>query len=129
MTVDAKRSLEEFARSLKWSDALDARTEPLAAADHRVARSFGQAEPGRNAGEVVAKPEGLPRGLVIVMEICVALGIIAAVVLGPAYYTCQRMKDGGLFFYGTTIRSCMWDRVGETAANAESFVRGLTAGR
>lgn len=129
MTRDARRSLEEFTRSLPRPNDEAPRSDLLAAgAGRSVARSFGRADGGAKA-EPKTKPEGLPKGLVFGLEGMAVVAVIAAVVLGPAYYTCQRMKDEGLFYYGTTIRSCMRERVVEKTASAETFLRGLTAAR
>lgn len=125
MQTESGRSLDEIARILKRPDERAARPDEPA----RGARSFGRVEPGRKGAEPDARSEGLPKGLVIAGEIAIVAGMIAVGVFGPAYYTCHRMKDEGLFFYGTTVRSCVWDRVGEKAASAEGFVRDLVGKR
>lgn len=129
MTRDARRSLEDFTRSLRPPGDEDTSSDRFAvAAGQPAARSFGRLSGGVNA-EPQAKPEGLPKGLVYGLEAMAVLALIALVVLGPAFYTCQRMKDEGLFFYGTTIRSCMRDRVSERSASAETYLRNLTGVR
>ncbi len=122
MQREARRSLAETAR-------IPTRPDAHADLSGRTVRSFGRVEPGRTGAEPAARAEGLPKGLLIAGEMAIVAGVIAAGVFGPAYYTCNRMKDEGLFFYGTTVRSCVWDRVGEKASSAEGFVRGLAGKR
>jgi hypothetical protein len=126
MTRDARRSLEEFTRSLQRPD--EGREALAGTGASPVARSFGRAETSTKA-KAKAKPEGLPKGLVIGLEAAAVLVVIAGVVLGPAFYTCQRMRDEGLFYYGTTVRSCMRERVIERTSSAEGFLRSLTGAR
>lgn len=128
MTRDARRSLEELTRSLKRPEDEAQADLAVAAAGRPMARSFGMANAGTKA-EPPARPEGLPKGLVLGLEAAAVLAVVAAVVLGPAFYTCQHMKNEGLFYYGTTVRSCMRERVVERTASVESFLRGLTGAR
>lgn len=48
-------------------------------------------------------PEGLIRGAKIVALCAVAV----ALYYGPPYYTCQQLKERGMFYSGTTVSSCV----------------------
>ena len=67
--------------------------------------------------------ESWPRGLVFVLELLALACLLAAIVYGPAYYSCSQMKQRGMFYYGTTVGTCVRDRVSAQHDQLDAFVR------
>lgn len=62
-------------------------------------------------------------GALIATDLLVVATLLVALVYGPPYYKCSQMKRDGMFYYGTTVRSCVRDNVSARYDKAEDFVR------
>lgn len=70
--------------------------------------------------------ETWPRWLVLGVEIGAVLTILVAAVYGPPLYTCRQMRDQGLLYYGTSVDSCVRERVSARYEAAEDYVVRIT---
>ena len=57
------------------------------------------------------KQKVVPKHFVFLAKIAAFCAIVAGIYWGPPYLTCRELKDRGLFYYGTTVSSCMKERI------------------
>lgn len=55
--------------------------------------------------------------------------LAGALVYGPPYHTCKRMKEHGMLYYGTTVQTCLREKVSSKYQAADAFLEGVLARR
>lgn len=53
------------------------------------------------------------------------LAVMAGIYWGPPYMTCRHMKERGLFYYGTTISSCVQERIDSRSNPFEAITKHI----
>ena len=71
------------------------------------------------------KRRNMPGALAFALKALATIAFIGAINWGPSYYSCRQMKDRGMFYYGTTISSCMSEKMDARNAYFETLGRKL----
>ena len=71
------------------------------------------------------KPRNMPGALAFALKALATIAFIGAISWGPSYYSCRQMKERGMFYYGTTISSCMSEKIEARNAYFETLGRKL----
>lgn len=67
----------------------------------------------------------LPGPLALAAKVVGVLALGAAYYYGPSYVACRQMKERGMFYYGTTIETCMRERMAERVDPLGALARKL----
>lgn len=111
------------------------RRRTLQDADYLVPRGAGMA-PHAPAGLFIygqrdrlpdPQPRLLPDRIGFWVRGAGLIALIVGVYYGPPYVTCRQMKERGMFYYGTTISTCMKERMEERNATLDALARKLTS--
>ena len=71
------------------------------------------------------KPRRISGRLAFALKALAMVAFVGAIHWGPSYYSCRQMKDRGMFYYGTTISSCMGEKIDARNAYFETLGRKL----
>lgn len=115
---DAWTIVSDLRNRLRSHDGASPRTGP----GRREPAEFGWLD-AREAVRWPSTTDPWPPGLVAVAKLAAALTLMIAVVYGPPYYTCRQMKAAGMFYSGTTVRSCVRDGVSDRYEAVETFLQ------
>jgi hypothetical protein len=84
----------------------------------------------RPPARIFVRPEGrrerdelFPRWMVLGAEVAAVLMLLAAAIYGPPLHACRQMSEQGQFFYGTTVGSCVRERVSTRYEAVEAYVQ------
>lgn len=53
----------------------------------------------------------VPRPLAVLAKFAALGAVMAGIYWGPPYLTCRELKERGMFYYGTSVSSCMQERI------------------
>lgn len=107
--------------------ALIARLQRVAPEEPPALPRRAEPEPRRRRTSAVIdvprERRGVPAAAVAVAQVAGFAVLLVAAVYGVPYYECSQMKKQGLFYAGTTVRSCVRDKVSARYDAAETFLQ------